>query len=389
MMNKTRAISTSSLTLVCCLAISACNSLDFSPKSNPASPAGDFSITSSGQDLDPWQQDAFAGEKHGQYAIAGPFRLYFTQPNSPDDPEGRVKDIIYALIGIIDNSKKDLAIAIYMLDLDEVADAILAANRRGVRVRVVTDRDSLNESATMQRLQNAGISIVADRSQALMHNKFMVVDEKAVWSGSYNWTPSCTYRNDNDAIYIESSQLAEDYLQEFDEMYYNKHFGEEKKTRVPYPYLTVDDASIEVCFSPPGRCAQKVVQAVTGAQKSIRFMTFAFTSDPIAEALKARHRAGIDISGVIETYQADKPGGDYAAFRSLNMDVLLDGNPYNMHHKVFVLDEMTVILGSFNFTRSADTANDENLLLIDDRDLAGLFLDEFERVYAQAQNPAR
>jgi phosphatidylserine/phosphatidylglycerophosphate/cardiolipin synthase-like enzyme len=318
------------------------------------------------------------------------YHVYFTQPTYADDATDiRAKDILYALIGAINQSQSDLAIAIYMLDRNDVGEAILAASRRGVSVRMVTDGDSLSQSPTLQKLKKAGISIVGDHSPALMHDKFMVVDQKGIWSGSYNWTSSCTYRNDNNAIYIESSQLAQDYLQEFDEMYYNKHFGEEKKNRTLFPYVTVSDASIEVCFSPPGKCAEKVAKAVSRAQKSIRFMAFAFTSDPIAEALAERQRAGVDIAGVIETYQSDKPGGDFAAFQNLKMNVLLDGNPYNMHHKVFILDEQTVILGSFNFTRSADMANDENLLIISDRQMASLYLDEFERVYAQAQNPAR
>ena len=325
----------------------------------------------------------------GQDGVRECCRVYFTRPAGTDDANIWSKDILYALIGAINQSQSDLAIAIYMLDRNDVGEAILAASRRGVRVRMVTDEDSLGQSITLQKLQETGISMVSDHNSALMHHKFMVVDQKGVWSGSYNWTSSCTFRNDNNAIYIESDQLAQDYLQEFDEMYYNKHFGEEKRNRTPYPYVTVSNAPIEVCFSPPGKCAEKIAKAVSRAQKSIRFMAFAFTSDRITEALKERQRAGIDIAGVIETYQSDKPGGDFAAFQNHKMNVLLDGNPYNMHHKVFILDEQTVILGSFNFTRSADTANDENLLIIDDQEIASLYLDEFERVYAQAQNAAR
>ncbi len=334
-------------------------------------------------------KDPATGIDGGDKSSGDWYRVYFTKPNDDGNESGQAKDIVYALIGAINQSKSELAIAIYMLDLNEVGNAILSASQRGVKVRMVTDEDSLGESTTLQRLQKAGISIVTDRRPALMHDKFMVVDKKGVWSGSYNWTWSCTYRNDNDAIYIESAQLAEDYLQEFDEMYYNKHFGEEKRTRLPYPSLTIADAALEVCFSPPGRCSEKVAKAIALAEKNIRFMAFAFTSDPIAEALEERYRAGLDVSGVIESYQSDKPGGDYAVFHNLGMNVQLDGNPYNMHHKVFILDENTVILGSFNFTRSADTVNDENLLLIRDRQLAALFLNEYERVYAQAQNAPR
>jgi phosphatidylserine/phosphatidylglycerophosphate/cardiolipin synthase-like enzyme len=55
-----------------------------------------------------------------------------------------------------------------------------------------------------------------------------------------------------------------------------------------------------------------------------------------------------------------------------------------MHHKVIILDDETVILGSFNYSRSADEANDENLLVIHDRDVASQYLSEFKRIYREA-----
>jgi len=66
------------------------------------------------------------------------------------------------------------------------------------------------------------------------------------------------------------------------------------------------------------------------------------------------------------------------------MDVRLDGNTYMMHHKVIILDNETVVLGSFNFSRSADEMNDENILFIHDKDIASLFRTEFKRIYREA-----
>jgi phosphatidylserine/phosphatidylglycerophosphate/cardiolipin synthase-like enzyme len=60
-----------------------------------------------------------------------------------------------------------------------------------------------------------------------------------------------------------------------------------------------------------------------------------------------------------------------------------------MHNKVIVIDERTVITGSYNFTGSAEKDNDENLVIVDDPNLARAYLDEFQRVYDQAQSPTR
>ena len=56
-----------------------------------------------------------------------------------------------------------------------------------------------------------------------------------------------------------------------------------------------------------------------------------------------------------------------------------------MHHKVFIVDEAVVITGSYNFTRSAAESNDENVLIIYSPEIAARYLEEFSRVYQQAQ----
>ena len=62
-----------------------------------------------------------------------------------------------------------------------------------------------------------------------------------------------------------------------------------------------------------------------------------------------------------------------------------DGNDGQMHHKVMIIDKQIVIFGSYNFTNSAETRNDENLIVAYNTDIAAQFLSEFERVYEQAQ----
>ena len=67
------------------------------------------------------------------------------------------------------------------------------------------------------------------------------------------------------------------------------------------------------------------------------------------------------------------------------MDVLRDGNEGLMHHKVMIIDKSIVVMGSYNFTNSAETKNDENLLVIYSEEIAAQFLAEFQRVYKQTK----
>ncbi len=72
-------------------------------------------------------------------------------------------------------------------------------------------------------------------------------------------------------------------------------------------------------------------------------------------------------------------------FERAGLDVRLDGNPDNMHHKVIVIDAVTVVTGSYNLSRSAEEFNDENLVVIQAPDLAALYLEEVDRIYAVAR----
>jgi phosphatidylserine/phosphatidylglycerophosphate/cardiolipin synthase-like enzyme len=77
-------------------------------------------------------------------------------------------------------------------------------------------------------------------------------------------------------------------------------------------------------------------------------------------------------------------GTAYDRFRLAGLDVRLDGEPGLMHHKALIIDRRIVVVGSYNFTASAEKYNDENLLVIRDPEIAAQFLQEFRRVFAVA-----
>lgn len=113
-------------------------------------------------------------------------------------------------------------------------------------------------------------------------------------------------------------------------------------------------------------------------------MTFSFTHNGIANILLLKHLDGIDIHGVMEARQVT----EYSVFKVLKyqeMDVRKDGNKQNMHHKVFIIDEKTVVTGSFNPTAGGNERNDENVLIIEDEGIAQRFVQEFWKVYGEGQ----
>lgn len=316
------------------------------------------------------------------------YTVHFTAPKNPPKESNPPDSLDAALARLIRSAQSSVDIATYQFDLSNVLHAILDANKHGVKVRVVTDVDVLNnpkENQLFQELKNAGIPIVGGNAKAIMHNKFVIVDKRAVWTGAWNFTLYDTYRYDNNGIVIQSPELARNYSVTFDKMFSDKQFGAARRAGGTTPHLTIGGSVVENYFAPEDKVAEKIIARLKQAARTIDFMAFAFTDESIGAAVLERAQGGVVVRGVFETTHADSTISQYGKLKRAGLDVRLDGNPFLMHHKVFIVDGKTVIFGSFNFSRSAEEENDENLLIIDDIPLAQAFATEFARVYAEAK----
>jgi phosphatidylserine/phosphatidylglycerophosphate/cardiolipin synthase-like enzyme len=320
----------------------------------------------------------------GYGAHASWIDIYFTDPESPlasqetGGPDG-------PLAASIDSARLTVDVAVYSLSLRSIRDALIRAHERGVQVRVVMESDNLDGSAP-QALIDAGIPVLGDRREGLMHDKFVVIDRSEVWLGSMNFTYSGTYEDNNNLILIRSVKMAENYTKEFEEMFVDDKFGEDVVPETPNPNLTIEGTQVETLFSPDDGVEQYLYALLESAQESIYFMAFSFTSDPLGELIRAKSAAGLTVVGVMDEEQVKSNiGTEYDPFKHAGLDVYVDGNEGQMHHKTMIIDEEVVITGSYNFTRSAEERNDENLIAVYNEQIAGFFLKEFQRVYQQAQ----
>jgi len=318
---------------------------------------------------------------------AAPIDVFFSDPDAPGAQKyrgGPDENLAQA----IRSAEFSVDAAFYDLNLWSIRDALIAARKSGIQVRIVAETDHLDE-AEFQDLLNAGIKIIDDRRDSLMHNKFVVIDGTDVWTGSMNFTTAGAYRNDNNLLHIRSRQLAENYTTEFNEMFIQKMFGDDIIAGTPNPVFTLDGTQIENYFSPDDGAADAIIAALQTAEESISFLAFSFTSDPIADILLQQAAEGVEIAGVFERRQYESnTGGEFDRLAAAGLDVRLDGNRYSMHHKVFIIDGQTVITGSYNFSRSAEQRNDENVLIIHNPAIAALYLVEFNRIFALA-SPSR
>ena len=283
-----------------------------------------------------------------------------------------------------------LDIAAYEFNDPALTTAVLAAKARGVRVRVVTDDDAgINDAeTTLTQLEQAGIPIVNDNRSALMHDKFMILDSTTVWTGSWNYTINGTYRNNNNALVLHSQPAVQDYQTEFDEMFIDGKFGPTSPVNTPREQFTQDGDPVGIYFASEEDVKTDVVAALQTAQHSIRFMTFSFTLDDVGQALLDKASAGVDVSGIFETTGSETRFAELTPLFCAGLPVRQDGNPFVLHHKVFIVDDATVLTGSFNYSASANDSNDENLVMITDPDLAAQYLAEFDRRWAEAHTPS-
>ena len=208
------------------------------------------------------------------------FEIYFTDPSNPASKQ-QSGGIEQALIASIDAARLSVDVAVYSFSLREVGNALLRARDRGVTVRVVMESDNMDRSVP-EALVEGGIRILGDRRESLMHNKFIIIDRSEVWTGSMNFTVTGAYEDNNGLIHIRSKEVAENYLTEFEEMYTRDLFGTDTLAATPNPSVTVDGIQIETNFSPDDGVASQLLQLLQGAQESIYFLVYSFTSDPIA-----------------------------------------------------------------------------------------------------------
>lgn len=318
--------------------------------------------------------------------------VYFADPLNINDPNNWQGSIEGRLIDKINAAQKSIHIASFEFDLTPVAEALIAAKGRGVDVRWVTDdengivADEEPGHGQFKMLQDAGIEVKDDGKTALMHNKFWIFDGETVWTGSTNITVNGIFKQNNNTIVIRSTKLAEIYEREFQEMWDGK-FGPRSPSTVDQQSLTVNGTPIQVYFSSEDDVLAHIIPVVETAQTNIRFLAFSFTDYPLAKAMIDRAAAGTDVAGVFEKVGSETDAAELRTLYCAKVPVRQDGNPSFLHHKLIIIDNRIVITGSLNFSTNADTSNDENVIVIDNPDIAKLYIGEFERDWAQGTDP--
>ncbi len=137
--------------------------------------------------------------------------------------------------------------------------------------------------------------------------------------------------------------------------------------------------SMKVYFSPKGGAEEAIVEAIENAQSEILVQAYSLTSQPIVDALIKVHQDNVNVRLILDR-RAETGEKEKNALRQLNTEkiyVKIDTVVGLAHKKVMIIDSIITITGSFNYSKSAEEKNRENLIVIRDRTIAMDYLDHW------------
>jgi competence ComEA-like helix-hairpin-helix protein len=355
-------------------------------------------------------------------------------------------DMIGVLVNQIDSAQHSVDLAVYDLQHMRVGMALARAKRRGLRVRVITDVIHRNHAPRFlipmwDTLRKAGIPSLDDsgtiywpdgsidqleqklpNSGANMHHKFAVFDalspdpnDDYIWTGTMNTTYTGAW-NTNSTLLIKDSGVTGAYLEEFEQMWgshddtpnnHRARFHKDKEN-VSENIHYVNDTKIEVYFGPIDRDGYKpsISSRITDlineyARHDVHFLAFAISPTiPISEAMIERSGRGeITLEGVIDPafYKRYQNNGAIWAQPEMafgNRNIMPGKEVRKLHAKTIIIDanypypeqhRALTITGSYNFSANAEKANDENILMIYDNEIANLYYQDFMGVMNRAK----
>lgn len=313
-------------------------------------------------------------------------QLFFLSPLEQKEAENKcTSNACKTLIYNIDNAKESIDFAIYGIrEQDAVFNALVQAQKRGVKIRWVTDLTEKGKNIytdtyrLMKALPNYSTDYDSAESRnipdykykldyqgALMHNKFFIFDNRIVFTGSTNISNTClTGFNSNVAVLIDSEEVANAFKQEFEQMYEGK-FHNEKSPVINNENIKIGDSIVSVYFSPVNKAGTtQVIPQIQKAKSYIYVPAFYLTRlDIIEELIKAKER-GVEVKIIVDETSVK---GKY-----VNVDYIIDNGVElkvehwqgKMHMKSMIIDDSTLVIGSMNFTKQGESMNDENCLII-------------------------
>jgi phosphatidylserine/phosphatidylglycerophosphate/cardiolipin synthase-like enzyme len=285
------------------------------------------------------------------------FELYF------DNRQIRQKTLVF-----ISETKTSLDICNYDIEDPQILNIIKDTAENGIMVRIVTEKDN---SLAVRKLSEV-CKIVTDEDAGLMHCKYMIADNVMLWGGSTNLTTTSLDEHYND-VFITTDPLI---LRRFSNHFEQSFQGNFKEKRIS------GQEKGNVFFSPEDDTFSRFMEILSSARQEILIGIYAFSDYRIAHFLKVLSAHGVRILIFADSdWNANNP---YSQTKELERYTLVRYDllePGLMHEKFIVVDSETVLFGTYNFTASAETKNDEYYIVSRNKDTVHSFRERFYELW--------
>ena len=361
--------------------------------------------------------------------------LILQDPWEFDSPADRCEsDLCTSLVEILDDAKEQVDFAVYGTRMQTaILEAVLRAQDRGVTVRGYVDKDANNGnyySSTDRWVREIGnirddyprelecrstydgkppcdtplgfkgplqclaydvgkdSILVAGHAarndfdgMSIMHNKFFIVDNDHVWTGSANISDSGTGGyNANAVAIIHSKQIAEVYTEEFEQLWNRQ--DKCSKPRNGIEEFDLASGKLTTWFSPQDISLRYGVKGlIAKAEERINVAVFFFTAKYLTADLIAAHKRGVDVRVIIDATSAKNEYSKHEILREAGIPVKVENWGGKMHMKAASIDDQYLVLGSMNWTSAGERSNDENTLLVNSSKLTRQFDEYYEELW--------
>ncbi len=136
-------------------------------------------------------------------------------------------------------------------------------------------------------------------------------------------------------------------------------------------------------FSPGDDCLHRIRRLISESRHSLDICLFTLTDNRIVQKLEDAWSRNLKIRIITDNLKSEDLGSDIEYLEQLGIPCRYDQSSAHMHHKFAIADADLLLTGSYNWTRSASTENNENILVTNQHKLVHAFQKEFERLWKQ------
>ena len=145
------------------------------------------------------------------------------------------------------------------------------------------------------------------------------------------------------------------------------------------PLIKSDEMSCRVCFTPDQACLPLIIDEIDKAQNTINMQAYSFTSKPIAGALIRAHNRGVSVVVIADKSQRREGHTQIHSLKKAGVAVYIDIKPSISHSKLILIDGITTIGGSYNYSVAAEKRNAENVTFIKSKEVTSLYIKNFNK----------